>query len=324
MIIVFGSNILDQFFELQNLDLFTNPHGEDALHLPTHTEAPGGKGANQAVAAAKAGGQVRFFGAVGDGGHGRALIQNFQNHGINTTGILLSQNHPTGVASILNMPGGKHKIVVSQGANADARASQIPDEILNDKALLLLQAELNSKENESLMKRAKSKGAKIVLNIAPANPVSAEALQCVDYLVVNEAEAEATAKNLGIVYKNAEQIASVFAQKFNLVAIVTLGDKGAVAVSPANVKEALFVPTLKIKAVDSVGAGDAFCGALAAAIDKNMSLADALKRASVAGALACTKIGAQSALPTGSEIDQHLQQFGAIVIKASDASGIAA
>jgi len=314
MIIVFGSNILDEFFEMQSLDIFTNKSGEDALHLPTHTEAPGGKGANQAVAAAKAGGDVRFFGAVGDGGHGRALIQNFQNHGINTTGILLSQNHPTGVAAIFNLPGGKHKIVVSQGANADAKQSQVPDELLTSKTLLLLQAELNPVENEGLMKRASAAGARIILNIAPAKPVSEGALKCVDYLVVNEAEAEATMKNLGVSYVDAHNAALYLAKRFNLHAIITLGEKGALAIAPSDLTKSIQVPTLAIKAVDSVGAGDAFCGALAAAVDKNMPFADCLRRAAVAGALACTKIGAQSALPSAAEIDKHLSQLPNIVI----------
>jgi ribokinase len=322
MIVVFGSNILDQFFELPDLDFFKNDRGEDAIHLHGHTEAPGGKGANQAVAAALAGADVRFFGAVGEGGHGRALIKNFQSHGINTNGILLTET-PTGVASIMNLPGGKHRIVVSQGANVLAKQSQVADELLQQKPTLLLQAELNPTENEGLILRAANFGCRIILNIAPAKPLSRAALEKLSYLIVNEAEAEATCKHLGLSTGKGEEMAVTLATALQLTAIVTMGEKGAVAVEKNNLARIIAVPALSITAVDSVGAGDAFCGAFAEAIDRGDTFENALRRGAVAGSLACTKVGAQTALPNKLEIDQHLVNLGASVFTAPPVSGIA-
>lgn len=301
-IIVFGSNILDMFFEVPDFSFFsqTGAGAEDAMHFRTHKQAPGGKGANQAVAAAKAGAKVRFYGALGKGAHARFIVENFKAHGINTKGIIQT-DEPTGCAAIFTKPDGKHKIIVSQGANGLARSSQVPDTALNKQTILLLQAEMNPTENQKLMERGKAAGATVVLNVAPAKPQSTKVMRCVDYLIVNEPEAESLAHQLGIVARDALDAAQRLAQKFKLTAIVTLGEKGSAAYLP-NAIEPIRTPALAIKVKDTVGAGDAFAGAFAAALAKQEPLTVALRHAAVAGSLACRKFGAQAALPTEAEI----------------------
>ena len=316
-IIVFGSNILDMFFEVPDFSFFSQSGAgaEDAMHFRTHQQSPGGKGANQAVAAAKAGGKVRFYGALGKGAHARFIMENFKAHGIDTKGIIHT-DEPTGCAAIFTKPDGKHKIIVSQGANGLAKASQISDNQLNSQTILLLQAEMNAAENQKLMQRGKAAGAQVVLNVAPAKPQSAKTLACVDYLIVNEPEAEALAKHLDITAPSAQAAARKIADKFKLTCIVTLGENGSTAFR-AGVAEPLHTPALAIKVKDTVGAGDAFAGAFAAALAKDAPLEIALRHAAVAGSLACRKFGAQSALPTEAEILAALPKLKGAAMKLS-------
>lgn len=311
MIIVFGSNVVDLFFHVKDL-----PAEDQAVHIATHSEAPGGKGQNQAVAAAKAGAQVRFFGALGDGAHGRSLIENLQDCGINTSGIQIFKEHPTSVATIfVDDATGKHRVVVSQGANAYAVQSDIPDDLLNAETVLLLQAELKLEETATLMSRARARNCKaVVLNLAPPKPLTAEMVANIDYLIMNEHEAQALRKHLKMAEQPSyEELARTFNTLYGVTPIITLGENGVVAFDGKDLHR---VPALKIKAVDTLGAGDAFCGMLAACIDRNMPLSDALRYASVAGSLACTKQGAQSALPTMDEVKGKLPELGAAAVLA--------
>jgi len=311
-IIVFGSNILDMFFEVRDFSFFSQSGvgAEDALHFRTHKQEPGGKGANQAVAAAKAGAKVKFYGALGKGAHARFILDNFRSHKINTRGIIQT-DEPTGCAAIFTKPDGKHKIIVSQGANGEARADQIPDSVLNARTILLLQAELNPVENQKLMQRGKKAGAQIILNIAPAKPIDAKTLACVDYLIVNEPEAEALAQHLEIDASDLAQAAQTIAKRFSLMCIVTLGEKGSLAFS-SEMENPIHTPALAIKVKDTVGAGDAFAGAFAAALAKELSPEIALRHAAVAGSLACRNFGAQTALPTEEEIIAALPKLKTI------------
>ena len=308
-VIVFGSNILDMFFEMQDFGFFTatGPGSEDAKHFKTHQQAPGGKGANQAVAAAMAGAKVEFYGAVGKGAHGRYILDNFRDHKISTKGIIQTEA-PTGAAVILTKPDGKHKIIVSHGANLFAKQSQIPDSALGPKTILLLQAELDATENQKLMERGKKSGATVILNLAPARPISKKALANIDYLIVNEPEAEALATHLGIKATNAAEVPKLIANAFNLMCIVTLGERGSLAYAKDMVNP-LHVPALAVKAKDTVGAGDAYAGAFAAALANDLPIETALRHAAVAGSLACTKMGAQSALPTKAQIDRAVPKL---------------
>ena len=301
MIIVFGSNVLDMFFHTANL-----PEHDTAVHLDSHMEAPGGKGANQAVAAARAGAKVRFFGALGEGGHGRQMYKNLALNNIDVSGIEFTET-PSAVAAIFVDPNdGTHRVIVSQGANKLARQDQIKDEDLGPQTILLLQGELALTETEQLIKRGKAKEAKVIVNLAPIAPLSLDALEDVDVLIVNEHEAEGLGKLHGWETLDKTAFGKELSKKFKLTVIMTLGSKGTMCIQD---EEVSYVSTLKIQPVDTIGAGDAFCGYFAAGIDHGLSLEESLKRGSIAGALTCTKVGAQSALPYAAEIEPYLESI---------------
>jgi ribokinase len=307
-VIVFGSCNLDMFFDIPDMSFFVNTGvgAEDALHFLTHKEAPGGKGANQAVAAAKAGAKVHFFGAVGAGA--QDLLKNFRSLGIDISGVAKT-DFPTGVAVIFNKPDGHHKIVVSHGANHKANHKQVPDRLLTKNTIVVFQAETDLKQNALLMARAKKKGATIVFNVAPAAKIQPKVLRLVDYLILNRPEAEVVAENLGLSAKDLSSFAQAMAKKFDLNCIVTLGERGLIA-SMRGKDGILRIPSLPVKVVDTVGAGDAFVGAFVAALAKDVSFEVALRHGAVAGSLACTRVGAQTALPTAKEIAKNLSKLG--------------
>jgi ribokinase len=314
MIIVFGSNVLDLFFHQADL-----PPRDTALFLETHEEAPGGKGANQAVAAARAGSEVKFFGALGDGGHGRQMYKNLALAGIDVSGIQFLEDVPSGLATIfVDKADGTHRIVVSQGANLKARQDSIPDKVLTSESIVLVQGELPIDQTEKLIARAKQRGAKTVMNFAPATQdLSAEALYNIDYIILNEHEADLIGKKHGIQTNDKTSFVKELNKRFDLVSIVTLGGIGSIV---CDGQETYMVSPLKITPVDTVGAGDAYTGYFCAALDQNLPLKDALRHASIAGSLACTKVGAQTALPLKDEVLKRFNEITISAITASDSS----
>lgn len=302
MIIVFGSNVLDLFFHTPDL-----PPRDQNRFLDSHDEAPGGKGANQAVAAAKAGAKVYFSGALGRGGHGRQMFDNLNECGVDASGIKFIDG-PSGLATIfVDETDGTHRIVVSHGANLKAKQEWIPDHLLNKDAIVLVQGELPIAETEALLVRAKKNGARTVMNFAPATAnLSEEALKNLDYIVLNEHEADAVARQQRMNSDDKTAFAQSLHKKFGTVTIVTLGPDGSICASNDGV---LTVPSLKIKAVDTVGAGDAYVGYLTASLDNGLELKEALRYAAVAGSLACTRVGAQTAVPAANEVNNYLPQI---------------
>ncbi len=312
MIVVFGSNVLDIFFHQADL-----PPKDTALFLESHDEAPGGKGANQAVAAARAGAEVRFFGALGDGGHGRQMYKNLAKCGVDVSGIEMLEDVPSGLATIfVDEKDGTHKIVVSQGANLKARQETVPDKVLCKDTILLVQGELPIAETEALIKRAKERGARIVMNFAPATQaLSAEALQNLDVIILNEHEADLIGKAFGLQTNDKTAFTSELQKKFNVTTIVTLGGIGSIVGSPEGT---FMVSPLKIKPIDTVGAGDAYTGYFCAALDKGKKLEEAVRWASVAGSVACTKVGAQTGLPHLDEVEKFVNDVTVNCIEASN------
>ena len=302
MIVVFGSNVLDLFFQQENL-----PPKDKALFLDSHVEAPGGKGANQAIAAARAGSEVRFYGALGEGGHGRQMYKNLAKNNIDVSGIEFVDT-PSGLATIfVDETDGTHRIVVSQGANLKARQATIPDDKLEETGtIVLVQGEVPIQETEDLLVRAKAKGARTVMNFAPAiQPLSDRLLKNLDILIMNEYEAESLGKMLDIPAEDKVAFAQAIYTNYQTVAVVTLGPKGSLMVSGETI---LAVPSLNITPVDTVGAGDAHAGYFCAALDQGEDMETALRWASVAGSTACTRLGAQVALPEKAEALQKLDE----------------
>ena len=297
MLVVFGSVNIDLVFALPVLPQL----GETVLGSG-YRIAPGGKGANQAVAAARDGASVRFYGCSGRDEFGRMARDSLRAAGVDVEGLRVGER-PTGCAAVCTDAAGRNLIAVASGANLDARAEQVPDSVLRPDTTLVLQMECPSAEVAALAGRAKARGCRTVLNLAPALPIEPAVLQSVDVLVVNEGEATVLATALGITGADAVALVRRLAAVSGNTAVITLGHLGTVA---ARADETWSVDALQIKPIDTTAAGDAFTGVLAAALERGLPLPVALHRASVAGGLACLTPGAQPSLPLASAIEQRL------------------
>jgi ribokinase len=295
MIVVFGSINVDLVFALPNL-----PDPGETVLGQSYSIVPGGKGANQAVAAARDGGQVAMFGATGADGFASVARESLAAAGADLAGVA-QVAEPTGCAAICVDRAGRNQIAVASGANTTVRAAQVPDSALGKDTTLVLQMEVPAAETASLIARARQRGSRIVLNLAPASALDRAALAALDVLVVNEGEAAWLAQSLGV-----GAAPEALAQALGITVVATLGEKGLVAVSREGTWR---VAALPIKPVDTTAAGDCFVGVLAAALDRGKTLPEALHRASVAAGLACTKAGAQPSLPSAREIDARLKDL---------------
>jgi ribokinase len=289
MVIVFGSI---------NLDLVTRvarfPAPGETIGAESFATYPGGKGANQALAAARAGAPVRLYGAVGTDAFADAALALLAASGVDLDGVKRAAA-PTGCATILVDAHGENCIAVASGANALADPEAVPDSVLAPGTVVVLQHEVPARANAVLVARAHRAGARIILNAAPARPLSIDLLRQIDVLVVNETEAAALAAAHGWpVTAHAFAAAAIAVTAPTFAVVVTLGKAGALAASGT---DTIRVHAPDVEVIDTTGAGDAFVGALATAIDARAALPDAVRAAVVAGSLACTAAGAQPALP---------------------------
>jgi len=291
MIVVLGSINVDMFFALDRL-----PGRGETVLAPAMTVRPGGKGANQAAAAARAGAPTLFLGCVGEDAAGGEVLVALAETGCDISRVLKVPGM-TGTAIVMVETGGENQIVVASGANLSTSADLLDDALLGPDATLVCQMEIPTAQTAAALRRAKVAGARTVLNLAPARPIPPAALADVDVLVVNEIEAATLESEAGTPLG----LARTLAVRRGLTCIVTLGREGAVAVEADGA--AWSVGSLPIEAVDTVGAGDAFVGVLAATLDGGASLPDALRRASVAAGLACTAEGAMPSLPAAAAIE---------------------
>lgn len=305
MIIVFGSLNIDMMLKVEHL-----PAAGETVKSPFYEWVPGGKGANQAVAAARASGtptKVAMVGKVGDDGFGTRCINNMKKEGVNYSGIGASAL-PTGCAAVIYDDKAENQIVVASGANLEATCDQVPNEVLEKGHVVLMQMEVPPQQNWELIKRAHEKGARTILNLAPAAAIPKEALDALDYLIVNQIEARQISEKLGLkIETDAMKLAHSLASNCDLTCIVTIGAQGSVA---ATKDKGWRTKAMNIgEPVDTTGSGDSFCGAFAAAIHHGLPLENALKQASIAGSLACMEVGAQSAMPLKDEIEDHLENL---------------
>lgn len=274
--------------------------GETVLGSDVQTHA-GGKGANQAVAAARAGVRVRMIGCVGSDATGATMRENLEREGIDTT-LVKTVSGSSGAAFIAVNPSGQNSIIVSSGANAQVTVSDLNPSRLAWSKVLLMQLETPLEIVLKAASLAKQGGVRVVLNLAPAMPLSAAQLRDVDVLIVNETEAGMLG---GTVPQSAREALVVARDLRELVktVIVTLGAGGAVF---SSLDAEGHMPSPVVQVVDTTAAGDAFIGALCAALCDGLMLEAAVKRGVAAGALACTKAGAQPSLPRRSEIEALL------------------
>ncbi len=297
MITVFGSINVDM---VMRVDALPAP-GETVL-CPEYLILPGGKGANQAAAVARTGADVRMVGTVGSDAFAEAALALLRDGGVDLSAVATS-SRPTCCAAVWVDRAGENSIVVASGANLDTAASQLSGLTFGPQDWLVLQMEIPLQENWSAIREAKARGAHVILSVAPAGPVPEETLADIDILLVNEIEGRAVADAVGLPPSDPQRLLSDLSARFGLTAVMTLGKQGALAVGPGG---GVHVPALPVDAVDTTGAGDAFAGILAAALDADASLEDAIRRASVGAALACERIGAQTSLPDRADIDAAL------------------
>lgn len=263
----------------------------------------GGKGANQAVAAARLGIQTIFVGKVGSDEFGKETIAHLKKEGVDVNYLFTSAEKPSGVALITTVDGGENTIVVNSGANFDLKEEDIEKAkgAFKDASIVLMQLETPIRTLIAAANLAKSYGCLVVLNPAPApnGQLPQELLQKIDLIIPNKTEAsaisgckitdaEAASKAIGIIQKMG--VKSV---------IITVGSKGAIAMVDG---ELLLIPAIKVKAVDTTGAGDTFCGALCAALINGSDMHSALAFANKASSISVTRSGAQISMPFLSEI----------------------
>lgn len=292
MIVVFGSINLDLIFALPTIPR----SGETVLGPDTRIE-PGGKGANQAVAAARDGARVVLAGAVGRDALAAGAMQLLHDAGVDLSRVVETEA-TTGCAAIVVDPAGNNAIAVGSGANRLARADQVEDALLAPSTTLVLQMEIPAAETAVLIGRARSRGARIVLNLAPASALTENALRMVDVLLVNEVEAAWLCGRLGC-----DATASALRQALGVSVVRTLGAEGAEAAIDGT---PLRLSAHRVNPVDTTAAGDCFAGVLAAALDRGVGMAAALERANGAAALCCTRSGSQGSLPNAAAIDGFL------------------
>jgi len=262
---------------------------------------PGGKGANQAVAAAKLGATVTFIGRVGDDIFGKQAIQSFQREGINTDYISNDTENPSGVALILVDGNGENIISVASGANANLKIAEVEKvlDLIQADDIVLLQLEIPIAIVEFSITECWKKGAFIILNPAPAKTLSEDVYKYIKIITPNETEAELLTGIRVIDEDTAGQAAHKLHEKGIANVIITLGEKGAYF---HNEEIQQLIPSPSVKAFDTTAAGDVFNGALAVALSENMDFGQAISFACKAASISVTRMGAQASVPLRKEI----------------------
>ena len=299
-IVVVGSSNTDMIIRLERI-----PRPGETVLGGEFVTAAGGKGANQAVGAARAGGKVTFVARVGHDMFGDQAVAGFERDGIHTEHILRDSGAPSGVALIFVARDGENSIAVASGANA--RLSPV-DVLAAEAALegadtLLMQLETPLETVQTAAELGAKRGVRIILNPAPAQPLPDELLRLVSILTPNETEAEILTGTTVSDEAGAARAAGVLRKRGVAAVLVTLGARGAF-VSTSEVEQ--LVPGFPVKAVDTTAAGDIFNGALAVALGEGLSLLEAARFANAAAALSVTRMGAQPSAPTRAEIDAML------------------
>lgn len=287
-----------------NMDLVTQteriPVVGETLTGVAFTTVCGGKGANQAFATARLGGDVAMLGCVGDDAFGRELKRNLESQGVDCANIKICEGVASGTASI-TVCQGDNSIVIIPGANGEVSVQYIEEnlECLKQAAVIILQLEIPTETVEFIVDFATKEGIPIMLNPAPAKELSQELLKKVTYLIVNETECEFYTGETVASIKDAKEGIEQLRNKGVAHAIVTMGSQGAVF----DFKEEIcHQPAKKVNAVDSTAAGDTFVGALAVSLIEGKNIKEAVHFATEASAITVTRVGAQNSIPSREEV----------------------
>ncbi len=279
--------------------------GETLSGIDFHT-IPGGKGANQAVAAAKLGCTVAMVGRVGSDEFGKKLLETLSNCGVDISNISRDTEASTGVAMIMVESDGQNRILLVPGANDKVTSLEmvVVENLIAKAKLLIMQMEIPSSSVHQALELANFHHVPVLLNLSPAASLPDEMLQKVKYLVVNETESSALTGLSVVDIQTAKTAAGLLLEKGTNTVIITLGDLGAVYAS----SEGVFTsPAYFVKSVDTTAAGDAFIGGYASAVLEGKHERECIQYANAVGALTTTKLGAQISLPTKVELFEFLE-----------------
>ena len=296
-IYVIGSSNTDMVVKTEKLPM----PGETVIG-GTFFMNPGGKGANQAVAAARLGGQVTFIARVGADLFGSQALQQFQNENIDTRFVTQDANHPSGVALIGVDRQGENTIIVAPGSNSQLSVKDVEHafKLIEEKALILIQLEIPQETVDFAILRGKEKNCDVILNPAPVRPVDAVSLQRLFMITPNELEAELLT-GIRITDTITSEQAALALHRWGVPnVIITLGSKGAYVHTASMAR---LIPAPQVAAVDTTAGGDCFNGALAVALAEGMKIDEAADFACKAASMSVTRMGAQSSMPYRKELN---------------------
>ncbi|MCM1291953.1 MAG: ribokinase [Bacteroides sp.] len=299
-IVVVGSSNIDMTTVVSSL-----PGAGETVRAHNYIEAFGGKGANQAVAAARLGGGVSFISALGVDNFASDLKRHFVKEGIDISGIVDIEGENTGIALIMVDSNGENCIAVYPGANGYLREGHINSfkHLIEDADILVLQAEVPYSTVKAAAEIAAESGTAVLYNPAPVLAVDDAMMKMVSVLVVNETEGSKLSGVIG----HHEVIAKALHTKGAHNVVITLGSRGVYAFDG---NTGIYVPAFKVDAIDSVGAGDTFCGALAVSFAKTHKIdRKSLKYAAAASAICVTRSGAQPSIPTADEVTNFIESY---------------
>lgn len=299
MITVVGSINLDLIATVDRL-----PKPGETVPGDGFSTAPGGKGANQALAAARAGSRVRMIGGVGKDSFADEALDLLRGSGVDL-GLVRESHAATGIALILVEEAGENVIAIVPGANGSVAPGDVAAAGIAADEHVMLQLEIPLATVDAALDAARAAGATSVLNTAPFRAEAASLLAKADHVIANETEFDLYADALRLAGDSREQRMLDFVETSGRTIVVTLGGDGVVAALPSS--GLVRAKGLTITPIDTVGAGDTFCGYFAAAIADGLALQEALRRAAVAGSLACLKPGAQPSIPLAAEVDAALE-----------------
>lgn len=301
-IVVVGSSNTDMILQMKRI-----PKPGETILGGQFSTAAGGKGANQAVAAARAGGDVTFIARVGDDMFGKQAVEGFRRDGIHTDFIITDPGKPSGVALIFVAEDGQNSIGVASGANAELSVDDIQKAraVIASSDILLMQLETPLETVQTAATIAAEKNICVILNPAPAQPLSDEILKNVSILTPNETETQLLTGIEVTDAATAERAAKSLQQRGVKTVIITMGAAGAYVYST---EFKGMIPTFPVKAVDTTAAGDVFNGALAVAFAESHNLQSSVRFANAAAALSVTRLGAQTSAPKWNQIMDMLSE----------------
>jgi len=298
-ITVIGSLNYDVILKISRL-----PKEGETLPAESAKCSAGGKGANQAVQAAKLGIQTYMVGCVGCDSHGDYLMQTAQKYGLDTTYVRRT-DVPTGMGVVNAVEDGSVFAVIDRGANFAMTKADIDaaEPVLRESAIVILQMEIPQEINEYAIEKAKEYGCRVLLNAAPAEEIPERYLRMCDILVVNEVEAAFYLKTELDTVEQAKEGAAKLAQAYDADVIVTLGKAGSVVSDGGSIA---FIPAKKVNAIETTGAGDSFIGGVGYALMQGMTLTAACEFATACSAVTVCRLGAQDSMPTLEEVQSSL------------------